>query len=34
MLIFAKNKLDNTVYDKMLRGTDGIELHLGQRPHV
>lgn len=30
MLIFAKNKLDDTVYDKMMRGTDGIELHLDE----
>lgn len=30
MLIFAKNKLENTIYDKLSRGTNGIELHLDE----
>lgn len=30
MLIFAKNKLENTIYDKVSRGTNGIELHLDE----
>ena len=30
MLIFAKNKLENTIYDKISRGTNGIELHLNE----
>lgn len=30
MLIFAKNKLEDTIYDKLSRGTNGIELHLDE----
>ena len=30
MLIFAKNKLENTIYDKVSRGINGIELHLDE----